>query len=79
LLRVIITEADHAAIIDGDIRFVNLAAQDVDQPRVFEKQRRRLFAARDTEFVLNFAHWNYPKAALLTIVILIPRRREKDL
>src|SRR5438270_4490703 len=56
LLRVVIAEADHAAVIDGDIGFVNLAAQDVDQPRVFEKQLRRFFAARDTELMLNVSH-----------------------
>ena len=53
--RFVIAKADDAAVVDRDIRFVNLAAEDVDELRVFEKQLRRLFAARDAEFVLQIS------------------------
>src|SRR2546423_1562073 len=57
LFRVVIAEADHATVVHGHVGFVNLAAQNIDEARILEEQLRRRFTARDTELVLNVAHW----------------------
>ena len=56
LFRFVIAESDDAAVIHRDVRFVNLAAQDVDELGVLEEQLGRFFAARDAELVLQFSH-----------------------
>jgi hypothetical protein len=55
-LRFVITQADHAAIIYRDIRFVNLATQHIDQARILEEQLGRLLPTRDAEFMLKLPH-----------------------
>ena len=54
--RAIIADADDAAVVHGDDCGMDFAAQDVDEPGVFEQQFRRLFASRDGEFLLDVPH-----------------------
>ena len=52
----VITETDHAPVIDRDMRAVSLSAEDIDEIGVLEQRFGRLFAARDAEFRLQIAH-----------------------
>ena len=52
----VIAEADNAAVVDRHVGVMNLAAQDVDELRVFEKQLRGRLAARDAELMLDVFH-----------------------
>src|SRR5207253_1944046 len=55
-LRLVVAEADHAAVIHGDMRSVNLTAKDIDEVRVFEDQFGGPLATGDAEFLLEVAH-----------------------
>ena len=52
----VITDAHNAAVIHGDVRGMNFAAEHVDEFGVFEKEFRGLFAAGDAEFLRDVAH-----------------------
>ena len=54
--RLIIAEANHASIVHRHVGLMDFAAEDVDEPRVFEQDICRSFAAGDAELVLNFPH-----------------------
>ena len=54
--RVVIAETDDALVVHRDVGFMDLAAEDVDELRVFEKEIGRFLAARDAEFVLDLSH-----------------------
>src|SRR6202453_109679 len=56
LSRRVIAEADDPAVFDSDMRFVDFAAEDVNDARVLEQLLDRLFAARYGKFLLNIAH-----------------------
>ena len=71
LLRLVIAKADDASVFDRDVRLVDFAAEDVDHPGVFEKQFRRLFAARDAQFVLQLPHFR-TCSAIACFRVLLP-------
>src|SRR5207302_10072617 len=55
-IRLVIAEPDHTPVIDGHIGQMNLATENVNDPRVSKKLLRRLFSARNGELVLDLPH-----------------------
>src|SRR6266568_3945185 len=56
VLRFVLAQADHSPVIDGNVRSINLAAENIDEVGVFEEGFRWPFTTRDAEFLLKVAH-----------------------
>src|SRR5204862_1273952 len=56
-LGVVISEADHALVIDGDIGSVDFTAEDIDNTRVFKEQLGWFFAPGYAQLVLDVSHF----------------------
>ena len=55
-LRLVVADTNHPFIIDRDVASVDLATENVNDPRVSKKFLRRLFSARNGELVLDLPH-----------------------